>query len=39
MKEFRWGAGDRVEVTLHLPIRCGDGRVLIENYEWTFDAP
>jgi hypothetical protein len=38
-REFRWGTGDRMEVILHPPIRYSDGRVLIENYEWTFDSP
>jgi hypothetical protein len=38
-REFRWGTGDRMQVILHAPIRYSDGRVLNENYQWTFDSP
>jgi len=38
-REFRWGTGDRMQVILHAPIRYADGRVLNENYDWTFDVP
>jgi hypothetical protein len=38
-REFRWGTGDRMEVILHPPIRYSEGRVITENYKWTFDSP